>query len=64
MKYALPLVILFAVFVGIGYMNHKQDGPIQWCPKGQEAVVVGSGYDVTHTITVLYGCDSPVKVKL
>lgn len=58
MKYAvLSLLFVFAVVAGINkYVNNSDKLP-DWCPKGQSAVVVGSGRDVSGTITVLYGCD-------
>jgi hypothetical protein len=30
---------------------------IQWCPKGQEAYLVGSGYDVNHNPVEAIMCE-------
>ena len=66
MKYTVLLVVfVFAFLFGMmHYLNSQQDKPFNWCPKGKQAVLVGSGRDETGTITVLYGCENAVEAKL
>lgn len=64
MRYAALSLALVIVCAAIGYMNHRADVKTQWCPQGERAVLVDSGYGADGTPVALYACDSELRVKL
>lgn len=60
------LMLFFAALVAgaIFALNRPKPAPFSWCPKHEQAILVGSGRDADGTLTALYMCQrDPKAVK-